>query len=55
MLLVMRAAVVAVVLVVGVSLGRTLALPGNAGAMARIADWGRANHLAFVVNRVDRP
>ncbi|MCM3925522.1 hypothetical protein ND748_28120, partial [Frankia sp. AiPs1] len=40
-------------LVVGVSLGRTLALPGDAGTVSRLADWGRANHLSFLVDRVD--
>ncbi|MCM3886388.1 hypothetical protein [Frankia sp. R82] len=53
-LLVLEAAVVVIVLLIGVSLGRTLALPGDAGPLARLADWGRANHLSFVVNRVDR-
>jgi hypothetical protein len=48
------ALIVAVVFVAGVSLGRTLALPGDAGALSRIADWGRANHLSFIVDRVDR-
>ncbi len=53
-LLVMSAVVVVAVLIAGVSLGRTLALPGDVGPMTRLADWGRANHLSFVVNRVDR-
>ncbi|WP_131728905.1 MULTISPECIES: hypothetical protein [Frankia] len=49
-----QAAVLAAVLVVGVSLGRTLALPGDAGTMSRVADWGRVNHLSFLVDQFDR-
>ncbi|EIV95224.1 hypothetical protein FraQA3DRAFT_5032 [Frankia sp. QA3] len=50
-----QAALVLAVLVVGVSLGRTLALPGDAGMISRLPDWGRANHLSFLVDRVDGP
>jgi len=46
--------VVIAVIVVGVSIGRTLALPGDSGVLTRLADWGRANHLSFLVDRVDR-
>ncbi|WP_243407409.1 hypothetical protein [Frankia canadensis] len=53
-LAVLRAAIVVSVIVVGVSIGRTLALPGDAGVLTRLADWGRANHLSFLVDRVDR-
>ncbi|WP_261556799.1 hypothetical protein [Frankia tisae] len=49
----LQAALVLVVLVGGMSLGRTLALPGDAGTISRLADWGRANHLALLVDRVD--
>ncbi len=49
----LQAALVLAALVVGVSLGRTLALPGDAGTISRLADWGRANHLSFLVDRVD--
>ncbi len=41
------------VLVGGMSLGRTLALPGDTETISRLADWGRANHLSFLVDRVD--
>ncbi len=49
----LQAALVLAVLVGGMSLGRTLALPGDAGTISRLADWGRTNHLAFLVDRVD--
>jgi hypothetical protein len=46
--------VVALVLVVGVSLGRELALPGTAGATSRLGDWARAHHLGFVIVQLDK-
>ncbi len=46
--------IVIAVLVGATSLGRTLALPGDAGVLTRIADWGRANHLSFLVDGADR-
>ncbi|MCK9897066.1 hypothetical protein [Frankia sp. AgB32] len=46
--------IVIAVLVAGTSLGRTLALPGDAGVLSRIADWGRANHLSFLVDGAGR-
>ncbi|THJ74799.1 hypothetical protein E7Y31_09255, partial [Candidatus Frankia alpina] len=49
----LQAALVLAVLVGGMSLGRTLALPGDTGTIPRLADWGRANHLSFLVDRVD--
>jgi hypothetical protein len=46
--------VVALVLVVGASLGRELALPGTAGVTTRVGDWARGHHLGFVINQVDK-
>jgi hypothetical protein len=54
LLTVLQVVVVIAVIVVGVSIGRTLALPGDSGVLTRLADWGRANHLSFLVDRVDR-
>ncbi|MCL9797284.1 hypothetical protein MXD58_023835, partial [Frankia sp. AgKG'84/4] len=46
--------IVIAVLVVGTSLGRTLVLPGDAGVLTRVAAWGRANHLSFLVDGAER-
>ncbi|WP_230202984.1 hypothetical protein [Parafrankia discariae] len=45
---------VGAVIVVGVSVGRVLALPGDQGSLSRMADWARDNHLSVVVDQVDR-
>jgi hypothetical protein len=38
----------------GISLGRTLAMPGDAGSGERVAGWARDHQLGFVVDQVDR-
>ncbi|WP_091279646.1 hypothetical protein [Parafrankia sp. CH37] len=51
-LTVFKAVLVCVVLVVGVSIGRALAQPGDQGVPSRLADWARDNHLSVVVDQV---
>lgn len=45
---------VGAMIVIGVSVGRALALPGDQGSLSRMADWARDNHLSVVVDQVDR-
>ena len=41
---------VGLLILVGVSIGRTLALPGDQGVLSRLAEWGRDHHLSFLVD-----
>ncbi|WP_198542043.1 hypothetical protein [Parafrankia colletiae] len=47
-----KALLVCTMLVVGVSVGRALALPGDQDILSRLAGWARDNHLSVVVDTV---
>lgn len=51
---IVKIALIGALIVVGVSIGRTLALPGDQGTLSRMADWARDHHLSVVVDQVDR-
>ncbi|WP_157491056.1 MULTISPECIES: hypothetical protein [Protofrankia] len=43
-----------VVMVVGFSIGRAVALPGSASMQSRVSDWARDHNLTFLVESVDK-
>ncbi|WP_157180411.1 MULTISPECIES: hypothetical protein [Protofrankia] len=45
---------VIVVMVVGFSIGRAVAVPGSVSMQSRVSDWARDHNLTFLVENVDK-
>jgi hypothetical protein len=44
--------IIAVVLIIGFSIGQALGSPGSAGVQSRVGNWARDHHLTFLAGGV---